>query len=88
MTNHPNRRVCPYTVHMIGNRIARFTDADDAQEYAQMYSERHQCFIEVSAHFTGAHRNGSGLIGQYKEGHPTPEFAVRGDAFFPAGVRG
>lgn len=79
MVNHPNRRQTPYIVHLAGCHLARFSHPDHAQEYAQAYSERHKTGIEVSAP--------SGLIGQYRNGRPTPEFACREDAWFPAGPR-
>lgn len=77
--NHPNRRRTPFVVHMIGERVARFTNSEDAQEWGQVYSERHRVFVEVSAP--------DGLIGQYKHGVPTEEFACRGDNWFPPGPK-
>lgn len=67
----------PFIVHLNGNRYVKFTSANDAQEYGQFYSERHDIFIEVEGPL--------GLIGQYKHGFPTPEFACRGDNWLPAG---
>lgn len=67
-------------VHLIGDRKAKFTSPDDAHEYAQFWSERHQSStVEVS--------NKTGLVGQYKRGYPTPEFSGRDDAWFPAASR-
>lgn len=68
-----------YVVHISDRRIARFSLAHDAQEYARFYSEVHHCRTEVSAP--------DGLIGQYVRGLPTSEFQGRGDEWYPARPR-
>lgn len=67
----------PFVVHIHETRVAKFSDPDNAHEFAQFYSERHDVFVDVSAPH--------GLIGQYNHGKPTAEFAGREDAWFPAG---
>ncbi len=63
-----------------GNRRAGFSNAEDAQMFAQYIAERWRDFTEVSS--------ASGLIGQYdRNGMPTPEFRGRGDEVYPAGPR-
>lgn len=69
----------PFIAHLTSKQVARFSNSNDAQEYGQFYSERHATTVEVEGPF--------GLIGQYKKGYPTPEFACRDDAWFPAGAR-
>lgn len=68
-----------YKVVLSEARIARFTSAANAQEYARWYSEVNHQTTEVVAK--------DGLIGQYKHGAPTPEFRGRGDEWYPAGVK-
>lgn len=85
MVNHPNRRRTPFTVHLDKGGIARFIDADAAHEYAQFYSERYHFLIEVS--LDPGPRYVAKIIGRYRNGLPTPEFASSEDAWFPAGPR-
>lgn len=79
MVNHPNRRRLPFICHLIGSRLARFSNAEDTHEFALSYSLHHGTCVEIE----GA----DGLVGQYKDGAPTVEFAGRSDAWFPAGPR-
>lgn len=50
----------------IGGHYAYFTHADEAQGFARLYSAA-GCTVEVN--------DESGLIGQWRDGKPTPEFA-------------
>lgn len=70
----------PYIVSInAGNRV-RFANDQDAQMFAQVYSEWHRVWTHVYAP--------EGLIGQYDEnGHPTSEFANRVGVWHPAGPR-
>lgn len=58
-----------YVVH-VGNEVARFSDLRHACLFGIMISERMPThLIEISVH--------AGLIGQYRNGRPTPEFEYR-----------
>lgn len=67
MTNHPNRSRTFFTVRY-GNEIAKFSNGRDAMYYAEAKSvARHYDLIEV--------RHKTGIVGQYRGGFTTLEFA-------------
>lgn len=68
-----------YIVILMNDDVAKFSDPDDAHGFAWFYSNRYNLFIEVHAP--------DGIIGQYDNGSPTPEFRCREDAWFPPGPR-
>lgn len=67
MTNHPNRRRTYFTVRY-GKDLAKFSSNMDAMEFAERMSLRTGHLIEV--------QHKTGLVGQYKNGVTTPEFAA------------
>lgn len=71
----------PFTVHQRTSTIARFADAysEHAQELARRLSETGG-IAEVYFRDPRKGQPGSGIVGQYREGQPTPEFAGRTDA--------
>jgi hypothetical protein len=75
MVNHPNRSKMPYSVSEYGKAVAKFTSSEHAQAFASMLSGQQMTLTEV--HLSG--RKG-GIVGQYDDGRPTPEFAGREDA--------
>lgn len=84
MTNHPNRSKFPFQVHAggTGKPCAGFPDDQAAQSYARWLSAQPQFkgyLIDVLAR--------DGIVGQYTNGTPTPEFRGRGDEHYPAGRR-
>lgn len=72
-----------YQIRLTETRIAKFSNPDDAQRFAQAYAQTGQHFVEV---YDMSKRGG--IIGQYdRNGMPTPEFQGRGDEIYPAGPR-
>jgi hypothetical protein len=63
--NHPNRKQTPYSVR-IGNDVAKFSNYLHAMDFAAAMSYGAR-LTEV------AHR--TGIVGQYRNGKTTPEFA-------------
>lgn len=70
-----------FTVHQRTATIAGFagTHGDHAQEFARRMSETGG-IAEVHLHDARPGHAGSGIVGQYREGVATPEFAGRSDA--------
>jgi hypothetical protein len=65
MTNHPNRKRTYYTVRL-GNDIAKFSNYLHAMSFAAANSYGRR-LVEVG------HK--MGIVGQYRDGKTTPEFA-------------
>lgn len=83
MVNHPNRKVTPFHVHAYpGELLGKFASANAAQRVAQWWSEYWGSWCEV---YNTRRGDGSGIVGQYTKGMPTPEFQGRGDEFYPGG---
>lgn len=83
MTNHPNRSKFPFRVYInAGKPSAGFADADSAHSYARWLSDQRiyaNTMVEVEAP--------DGIVGQYWQGKPLPEWHGRGDEHYPAGRR-
>ena len=69
----------PYQVSY-GEHEARFSDAEQAQLFAQRMSQTGSIVVEVHAR--------GGIIGQYADGMPTEEFQGRGDEVYPVAIVG
>lgn len=70
----------PFSVTAWKHPATYFQRGVDAQEYAQFISERYNCWAEVHLD-RGPRYDGNGIVGQYRAGNATPEFAGRGDAW-------
>ena len=66
MTNHPNRKRTFYVVR-VGKDVAKFSNYLHAMDFAAANSYG-GALIEV--------QHKSGLVGQYRDGKTTPEFAL------------
>lgn len=84
MTNHPNRSTFPFRVHTGGRDkpCAGFPDDQAAQSYARWLSS----LVPFKGHLIDVVAR-DGIVGQYTDGKPTPEFQGRGDEHYPAEPR-
>lgn len=64
MANHPNRKKTPYTV-LIGSDVGLFSNYLQAMDFA--------CISSFGGALIEVH-DASGVVGQYRDGKPTPEF--------------
>lgn len=75
MTNHPNRKPTPFQVRAYpGDVIAKCTTENQAHLIAALWSRHWASWAEVD-YRAPKNGDGSGLVGQFSGGEPTPEFA-------------
>ena len=72
MTSHPSRSKFPFTVSDMGEKVAKFRHSEQAHAFAAHLAYEMMTNTEVHAR--------DGIVGQYVDGQPTPEFACREDA--------
>ncbi len=78
-----------FSVFSYGQTVAKFTTSEHAQAFAQALSERDLIWTEV--HYKSGDRRrryGDGVVGQYQNGIPSPEFRGRGDEAAHGAIRG
>ena len=73
-----------YEIFINGSKDAVFRHSYTAHQFARWFSEIELTTVEVI--YAGKSKRGTGIVGQYCKGNPTPEFIGRGDEHYAAGT--